>query len=274
MVDEPRRIYADSLGTEIYDVQSAAISAGNPAGDDVAFFRRLASELGGPILEVGAGTGRVAAALAADGFDVVGVDRSEPMLRLAEERRTALDPDVAARLTFLQGDMTALRIGRRFRLIVAPSRVFQFALTSDAQRAALMAFKSHLEPEGRLVLDLFDPLLDLVVPGSTFPLRTGEVIHPNTGNRVAWEIAGRDSDPSDQLVTSDWTARELGPSGEVLREETERLTLRWTTRSEMRLLFELEGLDVVAEYGDFKGSPPTYGREQVWVLGHAGVEER
>jgi hypothetical protein len=35
----------------------------------------------------------------------------------------------------------------------------------------------------------------------------------------------------------------------------------------MRLLFELEGLDVIAEYGDFGGGPPAYGREQVWVLG-------
>jgi len=34
----------------------------------------------------------------------------------------------------------------------------------------------------------------------------------------------------------------------------------------MRLLFELAGLEVVAEYGDFQGGPPAYGREQVWVL--------
>ena len=72
---------------------------------------------------------------------------------------------------------------------------------------------------------------------------------------------------AEQLVISDWAAREIGPSGEVLRDETERLTLRWTTRSEMRLLFELAGLEVVAEYGDFDGGPPGYGREQVWVLG-------
>ena len=34
----------------------------------------------------------------------------------------------------------------------------------------------------------------------------------------------------------------------------------------MRLLFELTGLEVVAEYGDFDGGPPAYGAEQVWVL--------
>ena len=37
-------------------------------------------------------------------------------------------------------------------------------------------------------------------------------------------------------------------------------------RAELRLLFELVGLEVVAEYGDFGDGPPAYGREQVWVL--------
>lgn len=269
MGDEPRRIYSDGLGTEIYDLQSAAITAGNPAGDDVGFFRRLAAERGGPVLEIGSGTGRVAVALAGDGFEVVGVDASAAMLRLAEERRSGLPAEIASRLTFLQGDQATLDLGSRFELIVAPSRVFQFLLTSDAQRAALAAFRAHLQPGGRLVLDLFDPAFEFVAPGAIFPPRSGELMHPKTGNRVTWEITGLEPDPGRQLVVSDWTARELSPSGEVVREETERLSLRWTTRSEMRLLFELEGLEVVAEYGDFEGGPPAYGREQVWVLAAA-----
>ena len=267
---EPRPLYSDSLGTEIFDLQSHAITGGSPNAD-LALFRRLAADRGGPILEIGSGTGRVASALAADGYEVVGVEPSAAMLRIAEERRAALPPEVAGRLASQPGDMTTLDLRRRFPLIVAPSRVFQFALSSEAQRAALRAFKAHLEPDGRLVLDLFDPLLDVVVPGSAFPARGGEVTHPRTGNRVTWEIVARDPDPLRQLVTSDWSARELGPSGEVVREETERLTLRWTTRSEMRLLFELEGLQVVGDYGDFEGAAPAYGREQVWVLTHGAA---
>ena len=261
------RIYSDSLGTEIYDVLGAAIRATGPTEGDIEFFLRLAAERGGPVLEIGCGTGRVAGALAAAGFETVGIDRSAPMLRLAEERRAAAPPEVAGRLTFVEGDMTTFHLDRTFPLIVAPSRVFQFALTSDDQRAALRAFREHLAPDGRLVLDLFDPALEYVVPGAIFPPRNGELVHPKTGNRVTWEITGREPDPSRQLVTSDWAAREIGPSGEILRDETERLTLRWSTRSEMRLLFQLEGLGVEAAYGDFAGGPPAYGREQVWVLG-------
>ena len=267
MTEPLARLYGDSLGTEIYDLQSPLIAAGSPGEGDIAFYTRLAIEQGGAVLDVGCGTGRVSVALAAAGLQVVGVDLSEAMLRQAERRRACLSPDVAARLTFQPGDMTTLDLGRRFSLIITPSRVFQFALTTDAQRAALRALRAHLLPGSRLVLDLFDPRLDLVGPGSIFPPRRGEVTHPRTGNRVEWEIAGRQPDPSRQLVISDWTAREIGESSEVLRDETERLTLRWSTRSEMRLLFDLEGLEVVGEYGDFEGGPPAYGREQVWVLG-------
>ncbi len=265
----PRAFYeADSLGTEIYDALTASIISGGPVEGDIDFYRRLAGETGGPILDVGCGSGRVAMALAADGHEVVGIDLSVPMLRLAGQRREALSADVAARLSFHQADMTSLALGRDFALIVVPYRVFQFLLTTDAQRRTLAALRSHLRPDGRLVLDLFDPLLDRVVPSPEAPARGGELVHPTTGNRVTWEVTGRSPDPGRQLIIEEWAFSEIDPSGKVLRTETERLTLRWSLRSEMRLLFELAGLEVVADYGDFRGGPPAYGCEQVWVLGN------
>jgi SAM-dependent methyltransferase len=271
-VRQPRAFYeADSLHTEVYDALAASIIAGSPVGGDIDFYRRLAGETGGPILDVGCGTGRVAVALAADGHEVVGIDLSVPMLRVAEQRRAALSADVAARLSFQQAEMMTLDLGRDFALVVAPSRVFQFLLTTDAQRQGLAALRSHLRPGARLVLDLFDPLLDRVVPSDEVTARGGELVHPTTGNRVTWEVTGRMPDPARQLIVEDWTFSEIDASGEVLRTDTERLTLRWSLRSEMRLLFELAGLTVVADHGDFRGGPPVYGLEQVWVLGNAAV---
>jgi SAM-dependent methyltransferase len=268
MNEKPHAFYEDdSLSTEIYDARATSIIAGSPMENDVEFYRRLAREIGDPVLDVGCGTGRVAIALAEDGHDVVGVDLSAPMLRLAEARRSTLPDAVAGRLSFAQADLATLALGRDFPLIVTPSRVFQFMLTTEAQRSALDALRAHLRPGGRLVLDLFDPLLDRVVPTAEFPPRGGDLTHPTTGNRVTWEVTARYPDPARQLVVEDWTASEIGPTGDVLRTDVERLTLRWSLRSEMRLLFELTGFEVVAEYGDFHGGPPAYGREQVWVLG-------
>jgi len=270
MRDQPHAFYEDdSLSTEIYDARAATLIPGSPMGGDIEFYRRLAEERGGPVLDVGCGTGRVAVALAEDRHEVVGVDLSAPMLRLAEARRASLPDEIASRLTYIRGDQATLALGRRFPLVITPSRVFQFLLTTEAQRVALRVFKTHLARDGRLVLDLFDPLLDRVVPGE-FPPRRGELLHPNTGNRVTWEVTARSQDPARQLISEDWTAWEHGADGEILRTDVERLTLRWSLRSEMRLLFELEGLEVVAEYGDFEGGLPAYGREQVWVLRSAG----
>lgn len=267
---QPRAFYeADSLSTEIYDAVAASIIPGSSVEGDIDFYRRLASETGGPILDVGCGTGRVAAALAADGYEVLGIDLSAPMLRLAERRREALPADLAGRLTFRQADMTTLDLGGDFTLIVAPSRVFQFLLTTDAQRQALAALRSHLRPNGRLVLDLFDPLLDRVVPSPDVAPRGVEIVHPTTGHRVTWEVTARNPDPARQLIVEEWAASEIDGSGRVLRTDTERLTLRWSLRGEMRLLFELAGFEVVADNGDFRGGPPAYGREQVWVLRRA-----
>jgi len=270
---QPHDFYAaDSLHTEIHDALGATLRAGAAIGDDVAFYRRLAAETGGPILDVGCGTGRVAVALAADGHEIVGVDLSLPMLRLAEERRRALPGDAAGRLSFGRADMMTLELGRDFALVLTPARVFQFALTQDAQRQALAALRSHLRPDGRLVLDLFDPRLDFVVPSENDAPRGGELVHPTTGNRVTWEVARRMPDPGRQLIVEDWRFGEIDAAGNVLRADTERLTLRWSLRSEMRLLFELAGLEVLAEYGDFDGGPPAYGGEQVWVLRRAAAE--
>ena len=68
-----------------------------------------------------------------------------------------------------------------------------------------------------------------------------------------------------QVLTELWRFTEINEAGDVLRQEEEVLTLRWTYRQEMRYLFELVGFEVEAEFSDFHGSPPAYGKEQVWV---------
>ena len=68
-----------------------------------------------------------------------------------------------------------------------------------------------------------------------------------------------------KLMTEVWEFTELEDGGDALRSEQETLRMRWTYRFEMRYLLEVAGFDVVAEYSDFRGSPPQYGAEQVWV---------
>ena len=269
--DDHSLFYArDDLGTEIYDAWGALLRSASSAGDDAAFYVEQARRWGGPVLDLGCGTGRIGIALAEQGVDVVGLDLSAPMLRIAERKRAALPAEVGRRLTFVEGDLTDFDLDRNFPLIVTPARSFQFMLTPTAQRSALAAMRRHLRPDGALVLDLFDPRLEWCVPGPEMdpapPSDRGTIRNPVTGLDVRIEVIKRAPDPMRQRIEELYRFTELDGSGRAVRTSTERLVLRWTLRSEIRHLAELEGFVVDAEYGDFRGGSPAYGGEQVWIL--------
>src|SRR5215831_19480122 len=125
----------------------------DPSGD-AAFYRGLAQESGGPVLELACGTGRVLLPIAALGMSCVGVDASPAML--AALRAKNPPPN----LELVEGRMESFDLGdRRFRLITCPFRAFQHLLDVPAQLAALANVRRHLAPGGTFVLDVFDPNL-------------------------------------------------------------------------------------------------------------------
>ena len=256
------------LGTEIYDAWGRVLNAGSATEGDAEFYVDQAGRWGSPVLDLGCGTGRIGIALAEQGFDVVGLDLSAPMLRIAERKVAALPEELARRLTFVQADMTDFTLDRTFPLIITPSRSFQFMLTPEAQRSALAAMRRHLRPDGRLVLDLFDPRLEWCIPepDANHPSSRGTIRNPVTGLDVRIDVIERTPDPMRQLIDEVYRFTELDESGREVRTSTERLVLRWTLRSEVRHLAELEGFEVEAEHGDFRGGSPVYGGEQVWIL--------
>lgn len=265
MAQSPPLYSPESLAVEFYDHGLPSSGDGVIAGD-VAFYADLAREADGPVLELGAGTGRVSWALAAEGVDVLGLDLSKAMLACAEAKRAAVPEAARNRAVFSEGDMADFDLGRAFGLTIAPFRAFQNLLSAEAQRKCLTCVRRHLRPGGRMALHLFDPLLEYLVPGSeAAPTMRDEIRHPDSGRRVTREIVQRTADPLRQVTEAIWEYQEVGEDGAALRRQTVSESLRWTYRWEMRYLLELSGFEVEVEYSDFKGSPPTYGREQIWV---------
>jgi SAM-dependent methyltransferase len=124
---------------------------------DVAFYTGLARASGGPVLEIGIGTGRVALPIARSGISVVGIDRSEEMLAALEAkiRREKLSRRVRAE----RADMRDFDLGKRFPLVIVPFRAFLHNLTTSDQIACLEACRRHLAPGGELALNVFHPSL-------------------------------------------------------------------------------------------------------------------
>src|SRR5574341_1639301 len=85
--------------------------------DDLPAYEQLVKRFGGPVLDVGCGTGRVGFALAHQGVRVVGVDTSEPMLTRARERARR-EQAASPRMEFHQADITTLSLEERFGLAI------------------------------------------------------------------------------------------------------------------------------------------------------------
>ncbi len=124
---------------------------------DVRFYVETAGESGGPVLEVGCGTGRILIPTARSGIEIVGLDASAGMLEACRRRIGAEPPELRDRVSLHRGDMRDFDLERTFRLVTIPFRPFQHLITVADQLACLTAIRRHLAANGRLVFDVFNP---------------------------------------------------------------------------------------------------------------------
>jgi len=239
---------------------------------DIEFYIDYATHYGAmkgkQILELGSGTGRISWEMARYGVDVLGLDYSDTMNEIAEEKRASFPEETQKHAAFIKGNMADFDLDKRFPLIIIPCRSFQCLLTVEEQISCLEKAHDHLEDGGRFILNMFDPRFD---PHTSTDWkkdfsRVPTVTHPQTGNRVNIQFLERRTNFYEQLIKEYWRYTEVDSAGEVLREEESELAMRWVTRQEMRHLFALTGFEVVGEYSDFFKSGPVYGKEQVWVV--------
>jgi SAM-dependent methyltransferase len=235
---------------------------------DVQFYVEEAQRAGSPVLELGCGTGRILIPVAQAGVTVTGLDLSVPMLDIARRKVAALGADTQDRIELVEGDMRRFSLGRRFELAMIPFRAFLHLLTPEDERQALECIREHLTDGGLLILNIFDPRLDIIAahsgPFGTALKKVSEFIHPETGHRfVVWDT--REYDAERQVVSQYFVHEELDDEGRVISKTYAPLTLRYVYRYEMQHLLELCGYKIEALYGDFRRGLFRYGGEQIWV---------
>lgn len=156
---------------------------------DIQFYVELARRYGGPVLELGVGTGRIARRIAEQGIEVVGVDGMQTMLQRAEAQRARSSRAVQGRLRFEQGDLRSLRLGQRFPLVTAPFNVFMHLYTREDVEQALASVRRHLSPGGRLAFDVSNPDPRSMARDPTRLYKCRPVVHPMNGERYDYSEA-------------------------------------------------------------------------------------
>ena len=130
---------------------------------DIDFFVETAQLSGGPVLEVGCGTGRILIPTARAGVNIFGLDLSAHMLQVCETRLLNEPEAVQSRVRLTQADMRNFDVAKTFNLVTLPFRSFQHLTTVEDQLSALASIHRHLVEGGRLILDVFNPSLEALV---------------------------------------------------------------------------------------------------------------
>jgi SAM-dependent methyltransferase len=120
--------------------------------EDLPLWRALAGEHGDPILDVGAGTGRIALDLARHRHRVTALDRDAALLAELERRADGLD------LSTVVADARSFELEQRFALCVVPMQTVQLLGGPDGRGAFLRCARDHLRPGGMLAIALADML--------------------------------------------------------------------------------------------------------------------
>lgn len=221
---------------------------------DVDFFVEAAQASGGPVLEVGCGTGRILIPTARAGADIVGLDLSPHMLLICQQRLLDEPTAVQSRVRLHQGDMRNFDLGQTFALVTLPFRPFQHLTTVADQLACLGSIHRHLAAGGRLILDLFNPSL---------PALTRDIVGQEFGDEPEFTTPdGRRVLRREQIVSRDYVNQIIQvkliyyvahPDGRAERL-VHAFPMRYLFRFEAEHLLARSGFTVEAVYADYDKS--------------------
>jgi ubiquinone/menaquinone biosynthesis C-methylase UbiE len=262
-MDDSIAFYSGGISVRTYDIFMARDNS--PLAGDTSFYLNAAHRFGTSVLELGVGTARIAIELANAGCAVTGLDASQAMLDVAKSKIAKLPRTTVDRIRLVHGNMQDFDLGGQFQLALIPARAFQHVLEPTMQRSTLLAVHRHLTSGGYLVIDMFDPRLEYCIANPPDTELRIEVFDPASGLTLRRTSNGRLNDLISQTFSEKLLFEVIDQSSGVVACEDTSWSLRWTFRQEMRYLLELTGFEVIEQYSDFKGSPPAYGLEQVWV---------
>ena len=252
---------------------------------DVPFWRRLAADVRGPILELGCGTGRVTLPLARAGAAIVGIDRSTAMLARAVRRmrrvarinpqsaignrrsaispQSPINPQSASRNRgespqWIRGDIRSLPFADlSFPLVIAPYGILQSLVRPSDLTAALASVARVVAPDGTFAIDLVPDVPNWREYQDYVQLRgRSKGAHVTLIESVTQDRARR-------LTT--FEQRFVERRGRTKREHRFSLTFRTLTVPQMSRQLERAGFAVASVLGDYRGRAWD-ARADVWII--------
>jgi cyclopropane fatty-acyl-phospholipid synthase-like methyltransferase len=235
---------------ELYDAVTPPTFQG-----DVAWYRQKALDCGGPVLELGAGTGRVTIAVAEAGIPIHALDASQAMLDALKAKLATRPREVRSRVTLVHGDMRTFELSERFALVIAPFRAFLHNVSEEDRLACLDRVRQHLRPGGRVAFNVFHPSLEYMAQHAgplagvwrwigNYPLPGGGFVMRSEANKY---------DTVRQVVHSQHRYEEYAADGVLTRTSLNRLDLAYLYPADIRRVLTETGFQNITISGGFTG---------------------
>lgn len=230
-----------------YDVLSDLYDLEYGHDYDLPFWLALGEREDGPLVEWGAGTGRLAVPLACAGHEVTAVEVSERMVEAGRGKGGAV--------RWVRGDMRHASPGREFGLAICAFNSFLCLLSVDDALAFLRNAREHLVAGGLLGIEVsaFSPDELSDPPGGALLRHDFTRERPYGGKVERFSISRYD--PASQLLCMNLFYELYGSSGTLDNKRAHDLTIRTVGRGELELMLRLSGFEVEAVYGGFEGEP-------------------
>jgi SAM-dependent methyltransferase len=224
---------------------------------DLPFWLSLVGREAGPVIEWGAGTGRIAIPLAAAGHDVTAVELSGPMVERGEEKSKSVG--------WVVGDMRCLDPGQRYGFSLCAFNSFLCLKSVDDALAFLRNAYKHLVPGGLLGIEVsaFSP--DELVDQPGGPALRHDFTRDLPNGRLD-RFSASHYDSATQLMQMRLIYEQCNPSGTLQNRRAHDLIIRVVGQSELDLMLRLTGFEVEAVYGGFEGEPFTSTSDHLIVL--------
>jgi SAM-dependent methyltransferase len=219
--------------------------------DDVRFYGELAARRGGPVLELGAGTGRVTLEIAKRGLDVVGIEGVPAMIARAREKLASVPASTRERVTIRRGDLRKVRLRKKFPLVISPFNVFMHLYTRQDLEQAFETVRAHLAPKGAFVFDVLMPDLVAMTRRPTKLYRGPALTHPETGKRYIY-LEAFEYDAPRQVQMVSMIFQDAADIGEM---RIVPLSQRQFFPQELEALLHYNGFEIEQQFGDFDQSP-------------------
>ena len=204
---------------------------------------------GGPALEFGIGTGRIALPLARRGIEVAGIDTSEEMVARLRDKPGGDDVEV------VMGDFSEAGVERTFRLVYLIFNTIFGLLTQDAQIRCFANAARHLDDDGVFVIEAFVP--DLA------RFDRGQRVSADKVSMDEVQLEASRHEPAHQRVDSQHLfVTEKGV-------EMFPVAIRYAYPAELDLMARLTGLRLRERHGGWREEPFTSSSQQ-----HVSVYER